>query len=97
MKLLIWQGQKNLSLIKLKSVGYASKEKTYLVPTHLVVTNQSSRDFQTSEDPDDQVAVQICQMGKNTIRICLHLDNSDDKMVDQICKKLRFVFNDIKK
>jgi len=52
-----------------------------------------ARMAKTSEDPDDQVAVQICQMGKNTIRICLHLDNSDDKMVDQICKKLRFVFN----
>jgi hypothetical protein len=64
--------------------------------TYLVVTNHSFRDFQTSEDPDDQVAVQICQMGKNTIRICFHLDNSDDKMVDQICKKIRFVFNDIK-
>ena len=64
---------------------------------YLVVTNQSSRVFQTSEDPDDQVIVQLCQMGKNTIRICLHLDNSDDNMVDQICKKLRFVFNDIKK
>ena len=69
---------------------------TYLF-NYLLVTNQSSRDFQTSEDPDDQVVVQICQMGKNTIRICLHLDNSDGKMVDQICKKLRFVFNDIKK
>jgi hypothetical protein len=65
--------------------------------TYFVVTNQSSRVFQTSEDPDDQVIVQLCQMGKNTIRICLHLDNSDNKTIDQICKKLRFVFNEIKK